>query len=84
MLQTEKNITLNLRSRPLRLAYLVTCLEDLKDAISLYTHTWGGAANALLAIADDEENIKHLKISLIKFDPDYIFSTEGKELPVQV
>ncbi len=84
MLQTEKNITLNLRSRPLRLAYLVTCLEDLKDAISLYTHTWGGAANALLAVADDEEKIKQLKNSLIKFDPDYIFSTEGMNLPVKV
>jgi hypothetical protein len=84
MSQDEKIITLNLRSRPLRLAYLVTCLDDLKNAVNLYTHTWGGAANALLAVTDDEEKIKQLQNSLIKFDPDYIFSTEGKALPVGV
>lgn len=42
MLSDEKVITLNLRSRPLRLAYLVTCLEDIEIAVKLYTHTWGG------------------------------------------
>ena len=84
MLQDEKIIALNLRSRPLRLAYLVTCLDDLKNAVNLYTHTWGGAANILLPVYDDEDKIKQLHNSLIKFDPDYILFTHGKYLPKQV
>ncbi len=84
MLRDEKIIALNLRSRPLRLAYLVTCLDDLKNAVNLYTYTWGGAANALLPVHDDEDKIKQLHNSLIKFDPDYILSTHEKHLPKQV
>lgn len=85
MLQAEeKIIALNLRSRPLRLAYLVTCLEDIENAISLYTHTWGGAANAILPVYDDEEKIKQLQKSLIKFDPDHILFTHERELSSNV
>ncbi len=84
MLQDEKIIALNLRSRPLRLAYLVTCLNDLNNAVNLYTHTWGGAANILLPVYDDEDEIKQLHNSLIKFDPDYILSTHGIDLPQEV
>lgn len=84
MLPDEKVIALNLRSRPLRLAYLVTCLEDLKNAVKLYTHTWGGAANVLLPVYDDENKIQQLHGSLIKFDPDYILFTGGKELPQKI
>lgn len=84
MLQDEKIITLNLRSRPLRLAYLVADLDSLKDAVNLYTHTWGGAANALLPVSDDEGKTKQLRDSLIKFDPDYVLSTESKDLPLGV
>ncbi|MBE9019048.1 hypothetical protein IQ272_23450 [Chroococcidiopsidales cyanobacterium LEGE 13417] len=84
MLQDEKFVTLYLRSRPLRLAYLVTCLDDLKDAVNLYSHTWGGAANALLPVTDDEEKTQQLRNSLTKFDPDYILSTAGKCIPSTV
>lgn len=84
MFPDEKIIALNLRSRPLRLAYLVTCLEDIKDAVNLYTHTWGGYANVLLSIHDDDEKIKQLHNSLVKFDPDYILFTNGREIPQKV
>jgi hypothetical protein len=80
MISDEKSVAINLRSRPLRLVYLVTCIDDLRDAISLYTYTWGGAANAILYVSDEEDKIHELKRSIAKYDPDYILSTEGKDI----
>lgn len=76
----NRNIQLKLRSRPLRLAYLVDSKDDLKNAVTLYTHTWGGAVGAILPTPKDENNIKELKVSLTRVDPDYIF-TSDQELP---
>jgi len=44
----DKEVTLKLNSRPLKLVYLVRSSDDLFNAISLYTHLWGGVANYML------------------------------------
>lgn len=54
----EREVTLKLNSRPLRLVYLVRNREDLINAVKLYTHVWGGAANAILPLPEDELEIK--------------------------
>ncbi len=73
-----ENLQLHLTSRPLRMVYLIENINDLKNAITLYTHTWGGAAGAILPIPKNEFQLKEFKISLSKIDPDYIFTSDQK------
>lgn len=79
----DREVNLKLKSRPLRCAYLVRNREEVLDAITLYTHVWGGAANAILSIPSSEEEIKNFKSTLDWINPDYIFiPREG--LPLQI
>jgi hypothetical protein len=69
----EREVNLKLNSRPLRLVYLVRNREDLINAVTLYTHVWGGAANPVLPIPENETEVDTFKIVLQWIDPDYIF-----------
>ncbi len=79
----EREVTLKLNSRPLRLVYLVRNREDLINAVKLYTHVWGGAANAILPLPDDELEIKAFYSALNSINPDYIL-TSAESIPSQV
>ncbi|MBW4607778.1 MAG: hypothetical protein KME22_11255 [Hassallia sp. WJT32-NPBG1] len=79
----DREVTLKLNSRPLRCAYLVRDREELLDAIALYTHIWGGAANAILPVPRNDEELNSFKSTLEWMNPDYIF-IPGEELSLQV
>jgi len=92
---SEKEVTLNLTSRPLRLVYLVGNREEFQNAVKLYTHIWGGLTNAIIPIHEDDLDIDLLKNKIILINPDFIFisttniseaiSTNLKEiLPVKI
>ncbi len=74
-------VQLKVTTRPLRLAYLVETTEDLKNAVKLYTHTWGGAGNAIIPIPQNENEVEELSFYLDKVDPDYIFIPSNITLP---
>jgi hypothetical protein len=73
MYLSEKEVTLNLTSRPLRLVYLVGNREEFQNAVNLYTHIWGGLTNAILPIHEDDLDIDSLKNKIILINPDFIF-----------
>ncbi|MEG4857443.1 hypothetical protein QUB75_06670 [Microcoleus sp. K1-B6] len=75
MYLSEKEVTLKLTSRPLRLVYLVRNREEFKNAIMLYTHIWGGLTNAILPIHENGQDIEFLKERIISINPDFIFSS---------
>jgi len=72
----EREVTLKLESRPLRLVYLIRSREDLINAVTLYTHVWGGATNAILPIPENDVEVDTLKLVLKSLNPDYIFIPE--------
>jgi len=73
MYLSEKEVTLNLTSRPLRLVYLVGNREEFQNAVKLYTHIWGGLTNAIIPIHEDDLDIDLLKNKIILINPDFIF-----------
>jgi hypothetical protein len=75
----DREVTLKLNSRPLKLAYLVRNTADLLDAILLYTHLWGGGANCILPLPDNIEEMIHLEEALRIVDPDYILIPIGED-----
>lgn len=79
----DRELTLKLTSRPLRCVYLVRDRKELLDAIALYTHMWGGAANAILPVPRNNEEIDSLKSTLKWMNPDYIFIPR-EELSLQM
>ena len=64
--------TLNIRTRPLRFVYLVSDMNDVLKAIKLFTHLWGGAANPILPLPKNANEIECFKIALKSINPDYI------------
>jgi len=69
----EREVTFKLKSRPLRCVYLIRNREDLLNAITLFTYTWGGGANAILPIPSNSEEIDNFRTTLEWMNPDYIF-----------
>jgi hypothetical protein len=69
----SQEITLKVSSRPLRCAYLVYSREDVLDAVTLYTHVWGGTANAIFPNPASDTDLAKLKYILQIMNPDYIF-----------
>jgi hypothetical protein len=80
MYLSEKEVTLKLTSRPLRLVYLVRNREDFQNAIMLYTHIWGGLTNAIIPIHENGQDIDILKQRIISINPDFIFISYAKTL----
>ncbi len=70
----EREVTLKVNSRPLRLVYLIRNREDLLNAVTLYTHIWGGAANAIFPMPENEAEVDTLKYALESINPDYILT----------
>jgi len=68
----EREVTLKLKSRPLRLVYLIRNRDELVDAVTLYTHIWGGAANTIFPVPENEEEAHTLRFALKSINPDYI------------
>jgi hypothetical protein len=50
------------------------------DAVALYTHMWGGAANAILPIPVDNSEIEDFEEMLQLINPDFIF-VQRDQLP---
>lgn len=67
--------SIDIQSRPLRLVYLVKNQADILDAVKLYTHIWGGFANAIFPIPSNDEELEKLKFALSSINPDFIFSS---------
>lgn len=80
MYLSDKEVTLKLTSRPLRLVYLVRNREDFQNAIMLYTHIWGGLTNAIIPIQENGQDIDILKQKIISINPDFIFISYAKTL----
>ncbi|GEM_PF-2425877 len=80
MYLSDKEVTLKLTSRPLRLVYLVRNREDFQNAIMLYTHIWGGLTNAIIPIHENGQDIEFLKQRIISINPDFIFRSYAKSL----
>ncbi|MBD2570742.1 hypothetical protein [Anabaena lutea] len=74
---------LKLKPRPLRLVYLANTTTDLKNAVTLYTHLWGGFSNAIFPVPDDTDKLILLQYALQSINPDYIFLPE-QNLPENV
>ncbi|OBQ41870.1 MAG: hypothetical protein AN485_00935 [Anabaena sp. MDT14b] len=74
---------LKLKPRPLRLVYLVNTTTDLKNAVTLYTHLWGGFSNAIFPVPDDTDKLILLQYALESINPDYIFLPE-QDIPENV
>lgn len=83
MKMQDREVTLKLKSRPLRCVYLVRDREDLLDAIALYTHVWGGCANAILPIPVHEEEFNSFITTMEWMNPDYIF-VPREEVPLKL
>lgn len=79
MQRSEQEVTLQVKSRPLKLVYLVRNQEDIVNAVTLYTHIWGGAANIILPIPENDTETSDFKQVLKWINPDYIFYTTPKE-----
>src|SRR5438876_1159246 len=73
MYADRQEVYLKIQSRPLRLGYLVSNRDDIIDAITLYTHTWGGISNVILPIPTTEQEAIEFTIALLRADPDCIF-----------
>ncbi|MBD2279782.1 hypothetical protein [Aphanizomenon flos-aquae] len=56
---------------------------DLKNAVTLYTHLWGGFSNAIFPVPDDTDKLILLQYALESINPDYIFLPE-QEIPENV
>ncbi|MDB9450494.1 hypothetical protein [Dolichospermum circinale] len=74
---------LKLKPRPLRLVYLVNTTTDLKNAVTLYTHLWGGFSNTIFPVPDDTDKLILLQYALQSINPDYIFLPE-QDIPENV
>lgn len=74
---------LKLKPRPLRLVYLANTTTDLINAVTLYTHLWGGFSNAIFPVPNNADQSALLQHALYSINPDYIFLPE-EDLPVQL
>ncbi|MGM3306028.1 hypothetical protein ACSQ6I_08605 [Anabaena sp. WFMT] len=79
----QNEAILKLKPRPLRLVYLANTTTDLKNAVTLYTHLWGGFSNAIFPVPDDTDKLILLQYALQSINPDYIFLPE-QNLPENV
>lgn len=73
MYSDKHEIFIKIQSRPLRLVYLVSNRDDIIDAVTLYTHTWGGMNNIILPVPTNEEEATEFSDALLRSDPDCIF-----------
>jgi hypothetical protein len=61
----------------------VNTTTDLKNAVTLYTHLWGGFSNAIFPVPDDTDKLILLQYALESINPDYIFLPE-QDIPENV
>lgn len=74
---------LKLKPRPLRLVYLVNSVTDLTNAITFYTHLWGGFSNSIFPVPNNNNQGIYLQYALYSINPDYVLLPE-KELPSDI
>jgi len=55
----------------------------LTNAVTLYTHLWGGFSNAIFPVPNNTNQSTHLQYALRSINPDYIFLPE-EELPSNI
>lgn len=73
-----EEVNIKVTSHPLRLAYLVNSREDITNALTLYTHTWGGIANYMFPLPQNERDVAALQQAFSQTDPDVVFIPEGE------
>lgn len=59
-------------SRPVRLLSVAASETDFTNALELYTHKWGGAADAILPFPTSGQEESRFKRSLSSFNPDLV------------
>jgi hypothetical protein len=79
----QHEVILKLKPRPLRLVYLASSVTDLTNAVTLYTHLWGGFSNAIFPVPNNTDQSKQLQHALRSINPDYILLPE-EELPSNI
>lgn len=79
----QQEVTLKLKPRPLRLVYLANITTDLINAVTLYTHLWGGFSNVIFPVPNGTDEAILLENALRSINPDYIFLPE-EEIPNEV
>jgi hypothetical protein len=70
----EREVTLKVTSRPLRMAFIVATLDDIARAVRLSTHIWGGALSPIYPVPRDDADRGFLAEVLRACDPDVVFS----------
>ncbi len=76
----QHEAVLKLKPRPLRLVYLVKTATDLTNAVTLYSHLWGGFSNAIFPVLNNTDQSTLLQHVIYSINPDYIFLPE-EDLP---
>lgn len=76
-------ISLTLKTRPIRAVFLARDGDDILQAVRLYTHLWGGAANALLPLPGSENAVEWFVRAVQRFDPDVLL-TSVTEIPASL
>lgn len=68
-------ISFTLSTRPIRVLYVATSQEEVMQAVKLYTHLWGGAANAILPLPMTGADIQRFVRAVRRFDPDVLLTS---------
>ena len=70
---SDDQVTLRVTARPVRIISLVRNRDDIVRSVRLFTHLWGGAANAILPITGaGSQATPAFEDAVRTFDPDYI------------
>ena len=56
---SDDQVTLLVTARPVRIISLVRNRDDIVRSVRLFTHLWGGAANAILPITGEGHKQRH-------------------------
>lgn len=75
---SAREVTLEVHSRPLRMAFLVASQASFLKAVEFYTHLWGGVANYIFPFPKSSLEIEQLKRALEIVDTDIIFYFEDE------
>lgn len=72
----SREVSLELQSRPLCLGYVVRNTTDLRDAVHLYTHSWGGIGSFIFPVPTTMDEADDLKRALHAAEVDHLFIPE--------
>ena len=74
-------IYLDVQSRPLRCCFIVQSTNQLNDAVTLFTHMWGGSCNHIFPSPRNNHEAELLQEIIRNSAPDIIFVAGLKPVP---